>query len=101
MQRQVNRLKEEVVREREQGSQASSGPAGMPAKKIADTLGRRVTRNNQPMPLTSWPAASCASLRQVPTDSINVPLTKSRRMRKDEGKPGKKTSRQARLGGGT
>jgi hypothetical protein len=54
------------AREREQGSQTSSGPAGMPAKKIAGTLGRRVTRNTQPMPLTSWPAASCASLRQVP-----------------------------------
>jgi hypothetical protein len=35
-------------------------------KKIAGTLGRRVTRNSQPMPLTSWPATSCASLRQVP-----------------------------------
>ena len=80
------------AREREQGSQTSSGPAGMPKTKKAGTLGRMVTRNTQPMPLTSWPAASCASLRQVPTDSINVPLTKSRRMRKDEGKPGGKTA---------
>ena len=39
---------------------------GKPAKKIAGTLGRRVTRNTQPMPLTSCRAASCEPLRQVP-----------------------------------
>ena len=34
--------------------------------KTADKLGWVVVRNTQPMPLTSWCAASCASLRQVP-----------------------------------
>jgi hypothetical protein len=31
----------------------------MPGKKIAGKLGMRVVSNMQPMPLTSWPAASC------------------------------------------
>jgi hypothetical protein len=65
-------------------------------KKITDTIGRRVTRNSQPMPLTSCPPASCVSLDQVPnarlTEIINFPLTKSRRMRKDEGVPGGETA---------
>jgi len=39
---------------------------GRPGKKTADKLGRILVRNTQPMPLTSWRAASCASLRQVP-----------------------------------
>ena len=40
---------------------------GKPGQKTAGTLGWVGTRNTQPMPLTSWRAASCASLRQVPT----------------------------------
>ena len=39
---------------------------GLPGKKTADALGRVVPSNTQPMPLTSWPAASFASLRQAP-----------------------------------
>jgi hypothetical protein len=39
---------------------------GKPAKKTAGTLGWVVARNTQPMPLTSWPAGSFPSLRQVP-----------------------------------
>ena len=37
-----------------------------PGKKPADKLGWVVVRNTQLMPLTSWRAASCTSLRQVP-----------------------------------
>jgi hypothetical protein len=39
---------------------------GKPGKKTADKLGWVVVRNTQLMPLTSWRAASCASLRQAP-----------------------------------
>jgi hypothetical protein len=46
-------------------SDASAKMKASRRKKIAGTLGRRVTRNTQPMPLTSWRAASCAPLRQV------------------------------------
>ena len=35
---------------------------GKPGGKIADKLGRMVVRNTQPMPLTSWRAASRAPL---------------------------------------
>ena len=59
--RQVNRQEKE--------SKAPKRPLDAQAcrrKKIAGTLGGVVTRNTQPMPLTSWRAASCASLRQAP-----------------------------------
>ena len=39
---------------------------GKPGGKIPGKLGRMVVRNTQPMPLTSRPAASRASLRSLP-----------------------------------
>ena len=60
--RQVNRQEKE--------SKAPKRPLDAQAcrrKKIAGKLGWVVTRNTHPMPLTSWRAASCASLRQVPS----------------------------------
>ena len=39
---------------------------GKPGEKIAGKLGRMVVRDTQPMPLTSRPAASRASLRSLP-----------------------------------
>ena len=39
---------------------------GKPGGKIAGKLGRMVVRNTQPMPLTSWRAASRAPLRSLP-----------------------------------
>ena len=39
---------------------------GKPGKETEDKLGWVVVRNTQPIPLTSWSAASCASLRQAP-----------------------------------
>ena len=65
---------------------------GRPGKKTADKLGRILVRNTQPMPLTSWRAASCASLRRYLTRVSIFHATKSQRVRKDEGKPGKKTA---------
>ena len=35
-------------------------------------LGRVLVRNTQPMPLTSWPAAIFASLRQVPKRRVSI-----------------------------
>ena len=57
------------VNKQEKESKAPKRPLDAQAcrrKKIAGTLGGVVTRNTQPMPLTLWLAASCASLRQVP-----------------------------------
>ena len=65
---------------------------GKPGKKTADKLGWVVVRNTQLMPLTSWRAASLRRCARHLTESINFPLTKSQRVRKDEGKPGGKTA---------
>jgi hypothetical protein len=46
----------------------------------------------QSMPLTSGPAGSCASLRQVPTAEYQFPLTKSPRVHKDAGISREKTA---------
>jgi hypothetical protein len=90
------------ARERGQGSQTSSGRAGMPAEKIAGTLGGVVTRNTQPMPLTSWRAASCASLRQAPTGEYQFSTHKiASRPQRSRQAGGGKNSRQARLSGDT
>jgi hypothetical protein len=45
---------------------------GKPGQKTADKLGWVVVCNTQPMPLTSWRAASCVSLRQVPNGEYQV-----------------------------
>jgi len=61
MQRQVNKQEKES-----KGPKRPLDAQAFRRKQIAGTLGRKMTRNTQPMPLTSWPAASCASLRQAP-----------------------------------
>ena len=67
MLRQVNRQEKE--------SKAPKRPLDAQAcrrKKIAGTLGGVVTRNTQPMPLTSWRAASRAPLGCLPPPSTKV-----------------------------
>jgi hypothetical protein len=48
---------------------------GKPAQKTAGTLGWVVVHNTQPMPLTSWRAACCARLRQVPNGEYQFSST--------------------------
>ncbi len=52
---------------------------GISLKKTAVELDRAVTRNTQPMPLISWPAASFPSLRKAPNGYFHKIATRPQR----------------------